>query len=93
MKKTIGAQKCRQLQQLLSGLRPLSVSLHRLRFPTEIRSYLNTHLDEDTTVTGVMIQVSEVKKWLEHAIEGNSFGKFSIFYRTKENETLPKRTT
>ena len=80
MKKTIGARKCRQLRQRLSGLRPLLVCFGEflckilkdcLGYPTEILPLsLTIYLDEDTTVTGVMIQVSEVKKWLEHAIEG-----------------------
>ena len=80
MKKTIGARKCRQLRQRLSGLRPLLVCFEEfLRktvkdyegYPTEILPLsLTIYLDEDTTVSGVMIQVSEVKKWLEHAIEG-----------------------
>lgn len=33
------------------------------------RNFNNFFLDDTTTVTGVMIQVSEVKKWIEH-IEG-----------------------
>ena len=38
--------------------------------------------DEETTVTGVMIQVSEVKKWLEHAIEGKR-GRLYIVVETE----------
>ena len=33
------------------------------------RNFNKLFLDDTTTVTGVMIQVSEVKKWIEH-IEG-----------------------
>merc|ERR1712062_344887 len=56
--------------------------------------WLETTFDDTTTVTGIFIQVSEVKKWLEH-IEGkrdfpeeNNLTHFFISYTEKKKSLI-----
>ena len=64
MRRIIGVLKWQHQQHLHNGLKLLLV-----RFFRKIYHFNRFCLDDTTTVTGVMIQVSEVKKWIEH-IEG-----------------------
>ena len=71
MRRIIGVQKWQHQQHPRNGSELLLVRFffQNLKNDRFFRNFNKLFLDDTTTVTGVMIQVSEVKKWIEH-IEG-----------------------
>ena len=71
MRRIIGVQKWQHQQHPRNGSKLLLVRsfFGNLKNDRFFRDFNRFFLDDTTTVTGVMIQVSEVKKWIEH-IEG-----------------------
>ena len=71
MRRIIGVQKWQHQQHPRNGSKLLLVRsfFQNLKNDRFFRNFNKLFLDDTTTVTGVMIQVSEVKKWIEH-IEG-----------------------